>query len=75
MTRRRARHLVAASLWVAVLALALWMLAPVLTALLIVVFYPFAIVVMMRKPNRSRTRISRDSGSHFRGHRMPSPQS
>lgn len=74
MTRRRARHLMAASLWVAVLAMALWMLAPVLTALLIV-FYPFAIVVLVRTPNRGRTPAGRESASRSRGHHVPSPQS
>lgn len=52
MRRRHVGHLVAATVCVTVLAVALGMLAPVLTTLLVLVFMPLASIVLMRDRHR-----------------------
>jgi hypothetical protein len=69
MWRRRVGHVVAVSLWVVVLAVALGMLAPVLTTLLVLVFLPFAAVVVLHDRDRGPTRPGLHYASRGRSHR------
>lgn len=69
MWRRRIGHVVAVSVWVVVLAVALGMLAPVLTTLLVLVFLPFAAVVVKHDRDRGPMRPGHHDASRSRSHR------
>lgn len=69
MWRRRIGHVVAVSVWVVVLAVALGMLAPVLTTLLVLVFLPFAAVAVKHDRDRGPMRPGHHDASRSRSHR------